>query len=60
MRSAAILGWVLSRIPAKKEKVYLLPHELSSWRAKNQEEESETYVQNSVFSIKRIHPPTFK
>src|SRR5258708_31896909 len=24
MSSAAILGWVLSRIPAKKEKVYLL------------------------------------
>src|ERR1700726_4702665 len=29
MSSAAILGWVLSRIPAKKEKVYLLPHERS-------------------------------
>lgn len=26
MSCAAILGWVLSRIPAKKEKVYLLPH----------------------------------
>jgi membrane protein len=26
MSSAAILGWVLSRIPAKKEKVYVLPH----------------------------------
>jgi membrane protein len=29
MGSAAILGWVLSRIPAKKEKVYLHPHEKS-------------------------------
>ena len=29
MGSAAILGWVLSRIPAKKVKVYLLPHERS-------------------------------
>jgi membrane protein len=29
MGSAAILGWVLSRIPAKKEKIYLLPHEQS-------------------------------
>ena len=26
MSSAAILGWVLSRIPAKKEKIYVLPH----------------------------------
>src|SRR3981081_4358966 len=26
MSSAVILGWVLSRIPAKREKVYLLPH----------------------------------
>lgn len=26
MSCAAILGWVFSRIPAKKEKVYLLPH----------------------------------
>ena len=25
MSSAAILGWVLSRIPAKKEKIYVLP-----------------------------------
>ena len=27
MSCTAILGWVLSRIPAKKEKIYLLPHE---------------------------------
>jgi membrane protein len=27
--SAAILGWVLSRIPAKNEKIYLLPHRQS-------------------------------
>ncbi len=26
MSSAAILGWVLSRIPAKKDKIYVLPH----------------------------------
>src|SRR6202048_3705357 len=26
MSSAAILGWVFSRIPAKKEKIYVLPH----------------------------------
>jgi hypothetical protein len=26
MSVAAILGWVLSRIPAKKEKVFLLRH----------------------------------
>ncbi len=26
MSSAAILGWVLSKIPAKKEKIYVLPH----------------------------------
>jgi membrane protein len=29
MSCAAILGWVLSRIPAKKEKIYLLAHEQS-------------------------------
>src|ERR1700733_10051215 len=32
MGSAAILGWVLSRIPAKKEKVYIHPHEKSHHR----------------------------
>jgi hypothetical protein len=29
MSCAAILGWALSRIPAKKEKIYVLPHEQS-------------------------------
>jgi membrane protein len=29
MSCTAILGWVLSRIPAKQEKIYVLPHEQS-------------------------------
>ena len=29
MTCSGILGWVLSRIPAKKEKIYVLPHEQS-------------------------------